>query len=74
MLAGTRYASGKLNKRPHFLVSTAERAADEGYDACLRGEVIRIPSTMNPAAIVTAHATLKWLVRSVSGAMAQRMK
>jgi uncharacterized protein len=74
MLAGAQHARGELKKLPHFLVGTAEAVADEGFEACLRGEVIRIPGAMNLAAIVTARATPKWLVRTVSGAMARRMK
>jgi hypothetical protein len=53
-------------------VGSAEAVAAEGYDACLRGEVIRVPGKLNLAAILAARATPKWLLRRVSGAVVRR--
>ncbi len=74
MLDSARQASKELLKVPGFVVGSAESVADEGFEACLRGEVIRVPGALNLAAILAARATPKWLLRRVSGAMVRRMK
>ena len=74
MLDTAQQASKELTKLPGFIVGSAEAVADEGFDACVRGEVIRVPGAMNLAAILAARATPKWLLRRVSGAMVRRMK
>ena len=56
------------------MVGSAEAVADEGFEACVRSEVIRVPGALNLAAILAARATPKWLLRRVSGAMVRRMK
>lgn len=74
MLDSARQASKELTKLPGFVVGSAEAVADEGFEACVRGEVIRVPGALNLAAILAARATPKWLLRRVSGAMVRRMK
>jgi hypothetical protein len=51
------------------VIGHADAVADEGFEACLRGEVIRVPGALNRAAALAAGATPKWLLRRVSGAM-----
>jgi uncharacterized protein len=74
MLDAAQEASKELTKLPGFVVGSAEAVANEGFDACVRGEVIRVPGALNLAAILAARATPKWLLRRVSGAMVRRMK
>jgi len=74
MLDAAQQASQQLTKLPGFVVGSAEAVADEGFEACVRGEVIRVPGALNLAAILAARATPKWLLRRVSGAMVRRMK
>jgi len=74
MLDSAQQASQELTKLPGFVVGSAEAVADEGFNACVRGEVIRVPGALNLAAILAARATPKWLLRRVSGAMVRRMK
>lgn len=74
MLDSARRASKELTKLPGFVVGSAEAVADEGFEACVRGEVIRVPGALNLAAILAARATPKWLLRRVSGAVIRRMK
>ncbi|MFI4930762.1 MAG: SDR family NAD(P)-dependent oxidoreductase [Burkholderiales bacterium] len=73
MLESAQQASKELTKLPGFMVGSAEAVADEGFDACIHGEVIRVPGALNLAAILAARATPKWLLRRVSGAMVRRM-
>jgi uncharacterized protein len=74
MLDSAQKSSGGLTKLPGFLVGSAESVADEGYRACLRGEVIRVPGVVNQAGILAGRATPKWLLRRVTGALARRAK
>jgi short-subunit dehydrogenase len=74
MLDAARRGGRDLTKLPGFVVGAAEAVADEGFDACLRGDVIRVPGALNQAAAVAAGATPKWLLRRVSGAIVRRMK
>jgi short-subunit dehydrogenase len=73
MLSGAQAGSHELGKLPGFLIGSAEAVADEGYAACLRGDVIQVPGVLNLATIVSARATPKWLLRRVSGAIVRRM-
>jgi len=74
MLDAARRASAELTKLPDFVVGSAEAVADEGFDACVHDEVIRVPGALNLAAVLAARATPKWLLRRVSGAMVRRLK
>src|SRR5262252_1859104 len=69
MLDTARKGGKDLAKLPAFVIGTADAVADEGFDACVRGEVIRVPGALNRAAAVAAGAAPKWLRRRVSGAM-----
>jgi short-subunit dehydrogenase len=74
MLDSARQASKELTKLPGFVIGSAEAVAEEGFEACVRGEVIRVPGALNLATILAARATPKWLLRRVSGAMLRRLK
>jgi len=52
---------------PSFIVSSAAEVADEGYDAVMAREVIRVPGIANQAAITWAKFQPRWLVRGVGG-------
>ena len=74
MFSSAKSSSSQLSKLPAFLIGDAEQVAREGFDACMRGEVIRVPGAINQASIIASRATPKWLLRKVSGAMIRRMK
>jgi short-subunit dehydrogenase len=65
-------ANDKLSQLPGFMVGDAAAVAAEGYRACLRGEVIRVPGVLNLATTLAARATPKWLLRGLSGAVVRR--
>ena len=71
MLSRMKQGSGRL-RLPDFLVGDAAVVAKEGFNACMKGEVIHIPGTLNQAAIIAARATPKWLVRRIGGAVGRR--
>ena len=74
MFDQAKAASAELGGVPAFVVGRAEDVADEGFNACMKGEVIRVPGTLNLAATLAGRATPRWLLRRVSGALVRRMK
>jgi short-subunit dehydrogenase len=74
MLSGAQRASRELEKLPPWMVGNADEVAAEGVDACLAGEVIRVPGLLNQAATLAGRATPRWLVRRLSGAMVRSVR
>ncbi len=74
MVAGARAANAEMARLPGFVVGSAADVAREGYQACLRGEVIRVPGALNLAATLAARATPKWLLRRFSGAVMRGLR
>ena len=72
MVSRATDANQKLNQLPGFMIGNAAQVAAEGYQACLRGEVIRVPGFVNLAGTLAARATPKWLLRSLGGLVARR--
>jgi short-subunit dehydrogenase len=54
---------------PNFIIGDVDDVAEQGYKACLKGEVICVPGAINIAATLSGRATPKWLLRKVSGIM-----
>ena len=71
MLEGAARANARLAALPATVIGTVDAVADAGYDACVRGEPIRVPGALNLAATLASRATPKWLVRRLGGAMAR---
>ncbi len=74
MLDKAKQASSELGSLPAFMVGSAESVADEGFKACMAGEVIRVPGVLNHAAILASRATPRWLLRLMGGALVRRLK
>ena len=72
MLSTAASSSSQLTKLPGFLIGDVAKVAKEGYEACLRGEVIKVPGAINLAAILASRATPKWLLRKVSGTLGRK--
>ena len=71
MLRKAKKASSQLAQLPSFLIGDAELVATEGYEACIKGDVISVPGMLNLATILASRATPKWLLRRISGAVAR---
>jgi len=69
MVASAKEANESAAKIPDFMISDVAGVAAEGYTACMKGEVIRVPGMVNLAAAVAGRASPRWLVRAVSGAL-----
>lgn len=74
MLSQAKQASKELGKLPQFVIGSAESVAEEGFDACMKGEVIRVPGVLNQATVLAARASPRWLLRRVSGAMVRGIR
>ena len=74
MLSAAQRASRELQQLPGVLVGSAEPVAREGVDACLAGEVIRVPGALNQLTTVAGRALPRWLVRRLSGALTRNLK
>ena len=72
MLNTATDANAQLSKLPGFLIGNVDDVAREGFDACMRGDVICVPGVINRAAMLASRTTPKWLLRRVSGAFARR--
>ena len=74
MLTAAQQASEVLKKLPELMIGSAETVAVEGYEACLAGDVIRVPGALNLAATVAGRTIPKWLLRRVTGALIRRVE
>ncbi len=74
MLSKAEQSNPVLARLPGFVVGDVDAVADEGFAACMGGEVIRVPGTINQAAMLAGRSTPKWLLRRVSGALTRRLK
>jgi hypothetical protein len=71
MMAGAQQHSPALNV-PSFVVGEASVVAADGYAACMRGDVICVPGTVNLVTTLASRATPKWLLRKISGALGRK--
>jgi uncharacterized protein len=74
MFSGAKAQSSQLANLPKFLIGEAKVVAQEGFDACMRGDAIKVPGAINQVGIIASRAAPKWLLRKVSGAMVRGMK
>ncbi len=74
MLSSAKAESAQLANLPKFLIGDAKVVAQEGFDACLRGDAIKVPGAINQATLIASRATPKWLLRKISGAMVRSMQ
>ena len=67
MLSGAASANGKVSQLPAFMVGDVNEVARQGFEACMRGDVICVPGAINRAVTLGSRATPKWLVRKIGG-------
>lgn len=72
MLNAATESNAQLAKLPGFLIGKVDEVAREGFEACMRGEVICVPGAINRAATLASRSTPKWLLRRVSGMLARK--
>lgn len=67
MLSNATSANEKVSSIPSFMVGHVNDVARQGFEACMRGDVICIPGAINQAAMLASRSTPKWLVRKLGG-------
>lgn len=72
MLTGATQANQQLGRLPAFLIGNVNAVARQGFEACMRGDVICVPGVINRAATLASRGTPKWLVRRVGGMLARK--
>ena len=72
MLTDAAAANPQLAKLPGFIVGDVDAVAADGYRACMKGEVIKVPGAVNLAGAVAGRATPKWLLRRISGTLLRK--
>jgi short-subunit dehydrogenase len=73
MLSGAAGHNDRLAQLPSFLIGSVEAVAAAGYRACLAGEAVVVPGTINRAATAAAGATPQWLLRRIAGLMGRTL-
>lgn len=59
--------SADLPEVPSLFLASPESVAREGYAACMRGEVIRVPGVANRLGTAWSQIQPRWLVRTLGG-------
>jgi short-subunit dehydrogenase len=72
MLTTARSANSKLGQLPGFLIGDVDDVARQGFDACMKGDVICVPGVVNRAAMIASRSTPKWLVRRIGGMVGRK--
>lgn len=72
MLKGAASANDKVSQIPAFMVGEVTQVARQGFEACMRGDVICVPGAVNRAVTLGSRATPKWLVRKIGGLIARK--
>ena len=72
MMSMAQEDNATLSQLPGFVVGDAADVARQGYEACMRGEVVKVPGILNLAGALAARATPKWLVRRVTGMLGRQ--
>ncbi len=73
MLSSATQANQQLSALPDFLIGNVEEVARQGFEACMRGDVICVPGVFNRAAMIASRSTPKWLLRQVSGLLSRKL-
>lgn len=72
-IAGSgRRAHTRVAKLPGLLAGREEQVADEGFQACIQGDVIRVPGVISMMAPQSGRASPKWLQRRLAASPGRR--
>ncbi len=67
MKTAVERAHPRVRNLPRLAVTDADGVAAEGYEACMRGEAVRVPGFLNRVTTVSGQTLPRWLVRRVAG-------
>ena len=72
LLSAAKAANDKVARIPSFLVGDVNDVARQGFEACMKGEVICVPGAINRAAMIASRGAPKWLVRRLGGMLGRQ--
>ena len=70
MKTAVERAHPRVVKLP-LAISDVITVAAQGYEACMRGEVIRVPGIVNQVTSLSGRALPRWLVRRIAGVVSR---
>jgi len=62
-----------LPEVPAFLQSDVKDVARQGFDACMAGEVVRVPGVANQLSALWSQTQPRWLVRTLGGMIGRQL-
>lgn len=72
MLVAAKDENPTLGQLPSFLIGDVDDVARQGFEACMKGDVICVPGVVNRAAMIASRSTPKWLVRRIGGMLGRK--
>jgi len=72
MMSAIHKANEKTKRLPGIVVADVGEVAAEGYEACVNGEVIRVPGAVNLMTTLSGRAMPKWIVRRIAGMVGRK--
>ena len=73
MFTTIKDANEKTSALPDFLVADVQDVAQEGYDACMKADVVRVPGLAYAMSTSLGRAAPRWVTRLVAGAIGRQM-
>lgn len=73
MFTNIKNSNDRTDYLPSFLVADVQDVAQEGYDACMKGDVVRVPGLAYAMTTSIGRASPRWLTRLVAGAIGRQM-
>jgi uncharacterized protein len=64
---------GSLPEIPAFMIGDVKAVVKEGYDACINGEVVRVPGLANQISALWSQTQPRWLVRTLGGMIGRQL-
>ncbi|MGD1933266.1 MAG: SDR family NAD(P)-dependent oxidoreductase [Candidatus Phaeomarinobacter sp.] len=73
MFGTIKSSNDRTERIPSFLVGDVQEVAQEGYDACIKGDVVRVPGLAYAMTTSIGRAAPRWLTRLVAGTIGRQM-
>ena len=74
MLDTAIQANAQVSRIPGVLIGDVDDVARQGFEACLKGDVICVPGVVNQVAVLASRSTPKWLLRRLSGLLGRQVR
>jgi len=72
MLTQAAGSNQKLSALSDRLVGDVQDVAQQGFDACMKGDAICVPGAVNQIVTIASRGAPKWLVRRIGGLLGRK--